>query len=57
MGGFLTIEEAALAYNLASEKLHGEFGQRNPLPPMSRETVKRVAEKVAETINVSTIEG
>lgn len=46
LGTYRTKEAAALAYNIASEKLHGEFGVRNALPPMKRKTCLRVFRKV-----------
>ena len=50
LGSYNTKNGAALAYNIASEKLHGEYGHRNVLPDMSRKTTRIVTEKVLKRI-------
>lgn len=51
LGFYATKEEAALAYNIASEELHGEFGYRNALPPIDRKTTRRVFKKVRQFLD------
>lgn len=51
IGRYSTKEEAALAYNVASEELHGKHGIRNELPPMDREIVERVTAVVKAVLN------
>lgn len=46
LGVFRTKEEAALAYNVASEKLHGVYGVRNVLSAISRKVTKLIFDKV-----------
>lgn len=46
LGCYLTPEEAALAYNIASERLHGPYGIRNALPSIQKEDVLHVYGKV-----------
>ena len=50
-GIYDTKEEAALAYNIASEKLQGLYGVRNSLPPMDEDVVKSVRKTVMHHIN------
>lgn len=51
LGYYETKEEAALAYNVASVRLHGEFGVRNSLPQMNSEVTKRVTEIVNKILD------
>lgn len=51
LGIYPTKEEAAYAYNLASRKLHGEYGVRNRLPLLDDETKQRVRLRVREVLN------
>jgi len=51
LGCFATKDEAALAYNIASEKLHGLYGVPNVLPTIDRSIVKKVYQKVVEVLS------
>lgn len=48
IGLYKTKEEAAYAYNLASEKFHGEFGWRNELPEMEKAVKDGVKRKLSK---------
>ena len=52
LGSYTTKEEAALAYNIASERLHGPYGVRNALQSMPPEVVKRVYKEVTAILNL-----
>lgn len=54
LGVFSSKEEAALAYNVASEILHGEYGVRNMLPDLPETIVKCVRAVVTETLKKKT---
>lgn len=55
IGLYETIEEAALAYNIASEKLQGSYGVRNVLPSMNQETKDRVFQQVTKFLEPESI--
>ncbi len=54
LGSYRTAVGAALAYNIASEKLHGEFGVRNALPQMSKRTTNIVFRRVTSILTGET---
>lgn len=46
LGNYKTPRRAALAYNIASEELHGPYGVRNPLPSMPKRLVCWIYKRV-----------
>lgn len=46
LGVYSSKEEAALAYNYASQILHGPFGVRNRIPKQDKQTKRKVLRKV-----------
>jgi len=51
LGCYMTKERAALAYNIASERLHGVYGVRNALPPMTQRETNFVFRKVNKILD------